>query len=207
VDIEDYIPRTMIVASPSVIYRNTDSFVRPRKGIVCSAIMDISKGISSDLDDFFKYRFEGRYYVTTMDRITLAVRGRYGFIDPYNEQQRVPEDQLFFLGGTSDVRGFDENKLRFDFKGDGVGGRESVVGNVEARINLLLNFEFTLFYDIGTIRKTRVDQGSDDWRSSAGLGLQYITAIGPIGFMYGHKLDRKEGESSGRFHFSLGYTF
>ena len=81
------------------------------------------------------------------------------------------------------------------------------MGNVEVRINLLKNIEFTTFYDVGTIRKTLIPEGSDEWRSSVGLGLQYITAIGPIGFMYGHKLDKKEGESSGRFHFSLGYTF
>jgi outer membrane protein insertion porin family len=40
-----------------------------------------------------------------------------------------------------------------------------------------------------------------------GLGLRYITPIGPIGFLYGFKLDPKDGESAGRLHFAMGYTF
>ncbi|MFW5874599.1 MAG: BamA/TamA family outer membrane protein [bacterium] len=40
-----------------------------------------------------------------------------------------------------------------------------------------------------------------------GLALRYITPIGPIGGMYGWKLDPRPGESSGAFHFSIGYTF
>jgi len=40
-----------------------------------------------------------------------------------------------------------------------------------------------------------------------GLGLRYITPIGPMGLLYGHKLNRKDGESAGRVHFSIMYTF
>ncbi|MGC9324793.1 MAG: BamA/TamA family outer membrane protein, partial [Desulfomonilia bacterium] len=43
--------------------------------------------------------------------------------------------------------------------------------------------------------------------SSVGAGLRYITPIGPIGILYGHKLERNPSESPGRFHFSVGYTF
>ncbi|HPE45208.1 MAG TPA: BamA/TamA family outer membrane protein [Deltaproteobacteria bacterium] len=44
-------------------------------------------------------------------------------------------------------------------------------------------------------------------RSSAGIGMRYLTPIGPIGVLYGRKIDRKDGESAGRFHISVGYTF
>ena len=52
-----------------------------------------------------------------------------------------------------------------------------------------------------------MEGGSDRFRSSVGLGLRYITPIGPMGLLYGHKLDREEGESAGRFHLSIGYSF
>ena len=88
-----------------------------------------------------------------------------------------------------------------------MGGRLELLGNIEVRYDLGSNFEISVFYDLGTIRDTEIDEGYDDLRSSVGVGLSYITPVGPISLMYGHKLDRKEGESSGRIHFSIGYTF
>jgi outer membrane protein insertion porin family len=48
---------------------------------------------------------------------------------------------------------------------------------------------------------------SESFRDSVGIGLRYMTPVGPIGFMYGHKLDPEPHESPGSFHFSMGYTF
>jgi outer membrane protein insertion porin family len=133
--------------------------------------------------------------------------GRAGYIDPRGNVSDVPDDQLFFLGGITDVRGFRENMLLFDAANDPVGGRFSINGSLEARIDLGRNFELTTFLDAGRINNTEIPVDDSDLRTSAGIGLRYVTPIGPIGFLYGHKLDRKDGESSGRFHFSLGYTF
>ena len=119
----------------------------------------------------------------------------------------MPDDQLLFLGGITDVRGFDENLLLFDDEGDPLGGRSSLFGSIEARIDLGRNFELPLFFDTGRISSTFDEGISEDFRHSVGFGLRYITPIGPIGFLYGRNLDPKEGESSGRFHFSIGYTF
>ena len=124
-----------------------------------------------------------------------------------NSSDKVPNDQLFYLGGTSSVRGFEENLLRFEKKGDPVGGRAALNGSIEARVDLGRNFELALFYDTGTVRKTVRKGGADEFRDAAGLGLRYITPIGAIGALYGWKLDPKDGESSGQFHFSVGYTF
>ncbi|MFP3981090.1 MAG: outer membrane protein assembly factor BamA [Desulfobacterales bacterium] len=203
----EYRPRTLVAVSPGLDYNSTDAFVRPSKGIRASASVDAYRGIDNSLDDFLKYRLDARYYYSPLERLTLAFRGRFGYIDPYGGNQRVPEDQLFFLGGTSDVRGFSENKLRFDENDDPVGGRTSMLASAEARYDIGMNFELALFYDTGAIREPLADAGSDDLRAAAGLALRYITPIGPIGGMYGWKLDPRPGESSGAFHFSIGYTF
>ncbi len=60
-------------------------------------VQDISKGIVNSLDDFFKYRFETRYYYTPFKLLTFALRGRYGYIDPFGSNSTIPDDQLFFL--------------------------------------------------------------------------------------------------------------
>lgn len=206
-DVDLYDQRTLLVVTPAIVYDSTDSFVRPTRGARLSASVDISKGLENSLDDFFKYRLDGRYYYSPLDRLTFALRGRYGFIDPFGAESTVPDDQLFFLGGIADVRGFKENRLRFDPDGDPVGGREVLLGGLETRVDLGLNFELALFYDIGSIREPSADFGSDGFRSAVGAGLRYHTPIGPIGLLYGHKLDPRENESSGRFHFSIGYSF
>jgi outer membrane protein insertion porin family len=200
-------PREILTISPSLIYNNIDSYIRPRKGFFSSLFMDISKGIHNSLDDFFKYRFEVRKYYSPIENLSFALRGRFGDITPFEDASTIPEDQLFFLGGTSTVRGFDENLLRFDSAGNALGGLTSILGNIETRVDLGPNFEFSLFYDIGSVRSALVDQGSDGFRSSVGAGLHYLTPIGPIGAYYGHKLDRKPGESAGRFHFTIGFRF
>jgi outer membrane protein insertion porin family len=204
---DEYEPREILTISPSLVYNSIDSYTRPRKGLLSSLLLDFSKGINSSLDDFFRYRFEVRKYYTPIENLTFALRGRVGDITPFEDASTIPEDQLFFLGGTSTVRGFDENLLRFDSAGKGVGGLTTVLGNIEARIDLGPDFEVSFFYDIGSVRNAIVDEGSDEFRSSVGVGLHYITQIGPMGVYYGHKLNRKDQESAGRFHFTIGFRF
>ncbi len=203
---EDYETRTLMAVTPSISYDSRDSFFRPKKGIMSSLSADISKGIDNTLDDFIKYRLDTRAFVSPFERLTFAFRTQIGYIDPYNSDNRVPTDQLFFLGGTSDIRGFGENLLRYDSYGKPMGGRTSILGSIEARWDLGMNFELTTFYDIGKIGDTNTDADTA-FRSSVGFGLRYITPIGPIGFLYGFKLDHEPGEDSGRLHFSVGYTF
>ncbi len=198
-------PREVLTVSPSLVYNSMDSFIRPKKGIFSSLLLDFSNGINNSLDNFFRYRFEVRKYYTPMENLTFALRGRIGDITPFEEDSTIPQDQLFFLGGTSTVRGFDENLLRFDSSGKGVGGLTAVLGNIETRIDMGPNLEFSIFYDIGSVRNAIVEEGSNEFRSSAGVGFHYLTPIGPIGVYYGHKLDKKPGESAGRFHFTIGF--
>ena len=154
-----------------------------------------------------RYRLDVRYFFTPLNRLTFALLGRGGYIQTYGSAGTVPDDQLFFLGGTNDVRGFSENMLRFDESGNPQGGRAALAGSVEARINLGRNFELPCFFDTGTVEDSFGTISLDSFRSSVGMGLRYITPIGPIGILYGIKLDPREGESRGRFHFSIGYTF
>ena len=83
----------------------------------------------------------------------------------------------------------------------------AMLGSVEARYNLTGNWELTLFVDGGSVQESIDNQGRDDWRYAAGLGLRYETPIGPIGLAYGWKIDPRPGESDGQFHFTIGYTF
>jgi outer membrane protein insertion porin family len=206
-DADSYKPRGSLITTPFISYDARDSFVRPQKGFYSSYAVDISKGYQNSLDNFLKHYLNLRYYFSPSHRLTLAWLGRLGYIYTYGKKGQLPVDQLFYLGGTMDVRGYDESMLRYDTSRNPVGGRLSLVGSMEARIELSPDWETALFYDTGSVRRTLVDEGSDNFRSSVGIGLRYITPIGPMGLLYGYKLNRKEGESPGKFHFSIGYTF
>ncbi len=199
--------RTIFAITPSVRYDSRDSFVRPTSGFFSSLSVDVSKGVQNQLDDFFRYQFDTRYYRTPVDGITVAGLARIGQVLPYSDGEQVPDDQLFFLGGIRDVRGFKENLLRFDNDGNPVGGKTAIVGSLEVRFDLGMNLELTTFFDIGSVQDALVEGGSERFRSSVGVGLRYITPIGPMGLLYGHKLDREPGESAGQYHLSIGYSF
>ena len=130
-----------------------------------------------------------------------------GYIYTFGKRSELPSDQLFYLGGTMDVRGYDENMLRYDAQENPIGGRLSVTGSMETRIEITRSWETALFIDTGSVRRALTEEGADTFRSSAGIGLRYITPIGPMGLLYGHKLNPEKDESQGRFHFSVGYTF
>jgi len=138
-------------------------------------------------------------------RLTFAAQGKIGYIQAYTSLKKLFPDSLWFLGGMSSVRGFDENMLRYNYFHYSEGGRAMLLLNFETRVDLGRNFELAAFLDAGRLEDTFYDI----WRlrASAGLGLRYVTPIGPIGIMYGFKLDRRKGEDIGMLHFSVGYSF
>ena len=206
-DSDELEQRRFFVTTPALRYDGRDSFVRPKKGIYSSVSADISTGFENSLDNFIRYQFDTRYYYSPWERLTLACMARIGYIDLYGDTKKAPDDQLFFMGGVRDIRGYKENLFRYDPDGRPLGGEQAIIGSMEARIELGMNIELTVFYDIGRLIDTIALDDSDTFRSAAGLGLRYITPIGPIGFLYGFKLDPLEEESIGRFYFSIGYTF
>jgi len=205
---EEYDPRSILVTTPSIAYDTVDSFFRPKNGIYSSIKMDISNGIENSLDNFIKYQYEIKLYHTFFKRLTLACRGQAGHIIPAGSESDIPDDQLFYLGGLTNVRGFGENLLRFDDEHKAVGGRTLFTGTIEARFDAGFNIEIASFVDTGSIRNAPSDEGSDEFRSSVGVGLRYLFPYLPVGIQYAHKLGRiKTPEDPGRFYVTIGYIF
>jgi len=204
---ETFDQRGILVVTPSISYDSRDNFMNPKEGLFMLCWMDISRGMMNSLDDFYKYRIDLRGYTTPIDRLTFAVRGGFGKIEPYGSEGSVPQDQLFFLGGTGSIRGFDENLFLFDENNDPVGGQLMAMGNAESRIDLGANVELSLFYDIGYLDETSGQYRAENVRYTTGVGLRYVTPVGAFGLIYGHKLNPEPDESRWRVHFSIGYTF
>ena len=209
---------TVLVTTPSIRYDSRDSFIKPTHGIVADLSLDVSSRVENidqpAKDDFLRYNLDLRYYISPLEKMTFAWMGFIGYIQPYSDAEFPPEDELFTIGGINSVRGFEENLLQRKSNDKALGGKTAFVGSFETRFDIGWNLDLTAFFDTGSVQdvigtEDQVEGDTDEFRSSYGLGLRYMTAIGPIGLLYGWKLDVKEeeGESPGRWHFSIGYTF
>ena len=205
-DDDAYDRRHAVSLTPGIVYDTRDNAIIPTKGVMGTYHVTFSRGINNRPDDFIKYLGAFHAYLSPYDCLTLALTGRAGYIDPKYAATPVADDQLFFLGGISSIRGYAENLLLSDADGDPVGGRRSLSGSVETRIRIRKICSLVLFYDAGRLDRTYIPTDTG-MRSAVGLGLGYRTPVGPLSLYYGHKLNRKSGESAGRFHFSIGYTF
>ncbi len=207
---ETWQPRNILQLSLAMTFDTRNSFARPRKGGMATMDFDVYKGIDNAFDDFFKYHLDGRWYVSPVKKLTCAVRTQAWYILPFGRYDSIPRDQQISLGGPENVRGYRTGLLFYSTAGTDFlsqAGYAALCGNIEARFNAFSNFEFTLFYDFGGLGN---DLSADQWlgfRSAAGGGLSYLTPIGPVGFLYGFKIDPDKQESLGEFHFSIGYSF
>jgi len=206
-DTNIYETRGIANATPFFTWNSVNSFVKPTKGFYFNVSAGYNEDMLEDLDHFIKYKAKAKYYHQLFPRVVMACQGMLGYIQNFADDSNLPDDQLFFLGGIADVRGFDENKLLVDGFNDPVGGKTQILGSIEARIDLGKNFEIPLFIDAGSVRDTAVSGSNEGFKYSVGAGIRYMTPVGPVGLLYGYKLNPEDGEDSGRIHFSIGYTF
>lgn len=196
----------------STTYDTRDYFADPKRGLFVLGSTDLATTIFGEQSSFMKLRtWFGDYRTPTslgfLGRWTLANNLRFEGIKNLTDGA-IPIQQLLFVGGDYTVRGFSQDQLGpKGATGDPTGGQLSLVHNVELLCRLYGNFKAVAFLDSGTLTDTVGAIDLDSLRHAAGLGLRYITPLGPIRLDYGYKLDRQPGEARGRIHFTFGYPF
>jgi outer membrane protein insertion porin family/translocation and assembly module TamA len=122
------------------------------------------------------------------------------------QQFYVPPEQRYYSGGATTVRGFGQNELgpvvrvidsvpenggvRVDTLSSASGGTDHVLANLELRVPLPGfggRVEGALFVDAGQVFD-REDESADQpgLRVTPGVGLRFVTGIGPIRFDVGY---------------------
>lgn len=141
-------------------------------------------------------------------RFSLGL-GLFGGIgQPWGDTEEIPITQRFYLGGRTTVRGFKENSLGPRGSDGAVIGGDTLLAEKNQLQYLVTDSLSThVFVDVGNVYLRHESFSLGDLRTSTGLGLQYLSPIGPIGFDVGHPLKQESGESSIRFHFSVGSAF
>jgi len=130
----------------------------------------------------------------------------------------------YSMGGIGSIRGFDSYGISLrDQNGEAVGGDRQL----RASLNLFAPFPYmntpgfrlVLFADTGTVwGKVATTVGNQainieerfslsSLRFSAGFGIEWISPVGPIAFVWGFPLRKLPGDIERNFEFALGGSF
>jgi outer membrane protein insertion porin family len=141
-------------------------------------------------------------------RLSIGVRGLAGIASPFDSTPDIPITQRFYLGGRTTVRGFRQNSLG-PRGADGaiIGGDTLIAGNTQLQYLATDSVSTHLFFDYGNVFLQDRGVHLADIRTSLGIGFQFLSPIGPIGFDLGFPLDRMVGEPTSQLHFSVGSSF
>lgn len=185
-----------------------DDPFNPKKGTLFSGSAELATLPLGSEVDYYKLSGQTSFYFTVFRRSTIVASGRAGVAHPYGSTSEVPIQKRFFLGGRTTVRGFEEEELGAKSPdGTPTGGDMMLNLNVEMRFPLRYRFFGALFTDAGSVWFYRDPVNGFDLRETAGLGLRYVTPVGPIALDYAWKLDRRDGESAAEWHFTIGAVF
>jgi len=185
-----------------------DDPFNPKRGSFNSGSAEFASSFLGSEVDYYKLVAQSSWYFPVFRRNTFVVSGRAGVVRPLGSTIEVPIQKRFFLGGRTTVRGFKEDSLGpRGSDGSYTGGDYMVNGNAELRVPLQYGFIVAVFLDAGSVWFPNDPENGFDLRESAGLGVRYVTPIGPISLDYGWKLDRREGESPSEWHFTIGAVF
>ncbi len=150
-------------------------------------------------------------YTPLLSKFVLANSITGGYITNLNrDTSEIPESRVVLLGGQSSIRGYPLKSI--PNRADLVSDRDPLtiltysyyyLLKSELRFPIFKALRGVLFHDGGAVNIAQRHE-KDEYRSSVGLGLRISTPVGPVSIEYGLKLQRREEESLGRLHFSIG---
>jgi outer membrane protein insertion porin family len=175
-------------------------------------------GIGSDRR-YVKLNYQFQQYIPLTRQYTLALNSELG-IGKGLGSKSFPALRNFYGGGLGSVRGFEQGTL---------GPTSAVIGsttgetvNIGGARNIVLNAEFiapfpgagndrTLrwfgFVDVGNVYGEKQSVDLAQLRASVGVGLSWISPVGPLRFAYAQPVKKFSGDRIQKFQFQIGTSF
>jgi outer membrane protein insertion porin family len=192
----------------SLGFDSRDSVFNPTKGSDHGVSVEYA-GLGGDIG-FIKYIAETAWYYNLFWDAVVVGHSKGGYVDG-SPNKLLPDYEKFYLGGIDSLRGFERDDLApLDNKGNRVGGNKYIQFNFELRYPLLkdLGVLGVAFFDTGQVWGDEESVDFTDLRESAGLGIKWLSPMGPINMFYGWILDRKDSDhGTGGFEFSMATAF
>ncbi|SEI50061.1 outer membrane protein insertion porin family [Allopseudospirillum japonicum] len=215
-------------------YKLTGRWIQNRlnRGILATAgsYQSVSLEVATPGSDltFYKLNYRGQKYFPLGDDWSIRVRTDLGYGDAYGSQEWMPFYEHYYSGGLGSVRGYKSNSIGPRTTPSLVGGDTDPFGGnflVEASLELIYPLPFvqdqrslqtSAFIDAGGVYNSACYPVSDACESgfhtqglrySAGVGLTWLTGIGPLTFSIAKALNAEADDDTEVFQFSLGQTF
>ena len=185
---------------PSLVLQRTQATggVDPSRGY--SMLLDVQgakEGVLSTVD-FARVMGQVKGLYTAFDNHRLFGRLALGAVAT-NDFSSIPPSLRFFAGGDQSIRGYDYQTLSpVDSTGDTVGGRYLIASTAEYQYEFIDKWRAATFVDYGNA----IDSLTDPLKTSVGIGVRWVSPIGPIRVDLARSLsDPDEGY---KIHFSMG---
>jgi translocation and assembly module TamA len=159
---------------------------------------------------FFKSQVTHTRYISLAEdpRFVLALRGSVGSTVGADRDE-IPADERFYSGGGGSVRGFGFQLAGpVDDNDDPIGGRSLLEFNTELRYRVTESIGLVSFVDAGTVYESTLPDFSEELLVGAGLGMRYVTPIGPLRFDVGVPVNRRRRvDDLYQVYISIGQAF
>lgn len=141
------------------------------------------------------------------DQFTLAARMRVA-ATAGQTLRSLPVNKRVFAGGGSSVRGYDYQSVGpLDPSGVPIGGRSAIEAAIEMRARVVKRVQLAAFVDAGAVYSESFPDFTGDYLVGAGLGVRYLSTIGPIRLDVALPLERRPTDRDFQFYISLGQPF
>jgi len=152
---------------------------------------------------------EGIYYYPLFWRTVFKVRASGSLLLPSGDNP-IPFDRRILLGGIGSIRGYRYGEIGpRDQYGNVIGGDRSLFTNIEYFFPLVQQFKLNgvAFFDVGNAWNVANSPWPKDVKAGYGIGIRWISPMGPLRIEYGWKVNPLKGEDSGAFAFAMGQLF
>jgi len=199
--------------SPQVVLEYVDDTSNPRCGIISRCCAKFMFPLDNKGSRLVRLLFEQSFFLPFCSLLVGAIRARIGHIFTPSFYRLLPSER-FYLGGPCSIRSYQQDfappvSCYYDggicnWVPEGSCSMASI--NTELRYFATKKFGGVLFYDGGLLRDERKKHYC--WSHGLGLGIRYITPIGPMRFDIGWKGKYFAAERSSLTWFlTIGHAF
>lgn len=187
---------------------NRNSRLYPTRGTSQRAYLELA--IPGGTLNYYRAHYAYQRYFPVSSDYTLMVRGEIGYGDGYGDTPVLPFFKNFYVGGVNSLRGFRTFTAGpKDVQGNPRGGTHKLQGGFE----FLFPFpglrgdrsvRMSAFVDTGMTGNS-YDLG--EMRAAVGLGLLWISPMGPLKISYASPFMEQSGDRRQSFQFTFGAAF
>ncbi|HMO50902.1 MAG TPA: outer membrane protein assembly factor BamA [Kiritimatiellia bacterium] len=193
-----------------LIFDTRDNVFIPTRGLRAMVSAMVAGGPLQGETDIYRFDAMASHFWPLWFDHVFNLRFWTATVDYYGDSERVPIFDRLFLGGARTLRGFKFRQVGpKDEQGEPVGGSTMWSASAEYTIPVVRQVRFATFYDIGMVYEKAFDIDWNEYNSDVGIGIRFDIPGFPLRFDYAWPLETDEfnDRSSGRFQFSIGYSF